>query len=40
MSRDEEAEVVAALERRAAPWTNDDGSLAVPARTWVATATG
>jgi SAM-dependent methyltransferase len=40
MGRDEIDEVVAALEQRAAPWTQDDGSLALPARTWVAAATG
>jgi SAM-dependent methyltransferase len=40
IGRDEIDEVVAALEQRAAPWTQDDGSLALPARTWVAAATG
>jgi SAM-dependent methyltransferase len=40
MGRDEIDEVVAALEQRAAPLTQDDGSLALPARTWVAAATG
>jgi SAM-dependent methyltransferase len=35
----EEEDVVAALAEQAAPWTADDGSLAVPARTWVAAAT-
>ena len=40
MSRDELDDVVAALERSAAPWRQEDGSLAVPARTWVAAATG
>jgi SAM-dependent methyltransferase len=40
MSLDEEAEVVAALEDRAAGWTTEDGSLAIPARTWVGAATG
>ena len=39
MSRDEEAEVIAALERRAAEWTGSDGSLELPARTWVAAGT-
>ena len=39
MSGDEVDDVVAALERRAEPWTEDDGSLAVPARTWVGAAT-
>ncbi|MGH2950112.1 MAG: class I SAM-dependent methyltransferase [Solirubrobacteraceae bacterium] len=32
------AEVQAALARAAAPWTGDDGTIAVPARTWVAVA--
>jgi SAM-dependent methyltransferase len=40
MGRDEIDEVVAALAQRASPWTQDDGSLALPARTWVAAATG
>jgi SAM-dependent methyltransferase len=35
----EEDDVVAALAEQAAPWTSDDGALAVPARTWVAAAT-
>jgi SAM-dependent methyltransferase len=35
----EEDEAVAALAERAAPWTADDGSLALPARTWVAAGT-
>jgi SAM-dependent methyltransferase len=39
MSRGEVDDVVAALEQEAAPWTQQDGSLAVPARTWVAAAT-
>ncbi len=39
LSGDEVDEVVATLERRAAPWAQDDGSLAIPARTWVAAAT-
>jgi len=39
MSRGEVDEVVAALERRAAEWSADDGSLALPARTWVAAGT-
>ena len=39
LARDEVDEVVAALERRAAPWTGDDGALSVPARTWVAAGT-
>jgi SAM-dependent methyltransferase len=37
---DDEQELLAALAEAAAPWTNADGSLAVPARTWVAGATG
>jgi ubiquinone/menaquinone biosynthesis C-methylase UbiE len=32
-------DVLAALADAAAPWTADDGSLALPARTWVAVAT-
>ena len=32
-----EAEIVAALRRTAEPWTRPDGSLRIPARTWVAT---
>ena len=40
LGRDGVDDVVAALERRAEPWTGADGSLAVPARTWVAAATG
>jgi SAM-dependent methyltransferase len=39
MGAAEEADVVAALEARAEPWTAADGSLALPARTWVAVAT-
>ncbi len=35
---DEEA-VRAAIAERAEPWTAEDGSLALPARTWVAAAT-
>jgi SAM-dependent methyltransferase len=35
----EEDELVSALAERAAPWTAPDGSLAVPARTWVAAGT-
>jgi SAM-dependent methyltransferase len=31
-------DIVAELEEVAAPWTQDDGSLAIPARTWVAAA--
>jgi SAM-dependent methyltransferase len=38
-SHDRDDEIVAALAERARPWTAEDGSLQVPARTWVATAT-
>jgi SAM-dependent methyltransferase len=38
-SREQDDEVVAALSARARPWTAEDGSLALPARTWVAAAT-
>jgi SAM-dependent methyltransferase len=38
-SRDHDDEVVQALADQARPWTADDGSLALPARTWVATGT-
>jgi len=37
---DDEAEILGALADAAREWTNEDGSLAVPARTWVAAATG
>jgi SAM-dependent methyltransferase len=37
---DEPEELVGALAEAAQPWTAADGSLAVPARTWVAAATG
>jgi SAM-dependent methyltransferase len=37
---DDEAAVLSALAAAAEPWTADDGSLAIPARTWVAAATG
>jgi SAM-dependent methyltransferase len=37
---DDPAELLAALADAAREWTGDDGSLAVPARTWVAAATG
>ncbi len=37
---DDEPEFLGALAKAAAEWTNEDGSLAVPARTWVAAATG
>jgi SAM-dependent methyltransferase len=33
------ADVVAELDRRGEPWKRDDGSLAIPAKTWVAAAT-
>jgi SAM-dependent methyltransferase len=36
---DDEAEWLDALSRAAAGWTAPDGSLTIPARTWVATAT-
>ena len=38
-SRDQDDEIVAALAERARDWTAEDGSLALPARTWVAAAT-
>ena len=38
-SRDQDGEILAALTEKARPWTADDGSLALPARTWVAAAT-
>jgi SAM-dependent methyltransferase len=38
-SRDQDAEILAALAERVRPYTADDGSLALPARTWVAAAT-
>ena len=34
------AELIAALEETAAPWRQGDGGLAIPARTWVAAASG
>jgi SAM-dependent methyltransferase len=37
---DDPAELLAALADAAREWTADDGSLAIPARTWVAAATG
>ncbi|HET8757239.1 MAG TPA: methyltransferase domain-containing protein [Solirubrobacteraceae bacterium] len=37
---DDEGEILGALAAAAEPWTQDDGSLAIPARTWVAAATG
>ena len=36
---DAEADIVAALGAKAAEWTAEDGSLELPARTWVAAAT-
>jgi SAM-dependent methyltransferase len=39
LDAEEEADVVAALAQKAARWTADDGTLALPARTWVAAAT-
>jgi SAM-dependent methyltransferase len=38
LSPEETAEVLEALREAAAPWTADDGSLTLPARTWVAAA--
>jgi ubiquinone/menaquinone biosynthesis C-methylase UbiE len=38
-SRDQDAEIVEALRAGVRPWTAEDGSLALPARTWVAAAT-
>ena len=38
-SRAQDGEIVESLRVRARPWTGEDGSLAVPARTWVAAAT-
>jgi SAM-dependent methyltransferase len=38
-SRDQDGEILDALSARARPWTSEDGSLALPARTWVAAAT-
>jgi SAM-dependent methyltransferase len=37
---DDEAELLSALADAASEWTADDGSFAIPARTWVAAATG
>jgi SAM-dependent methyltransferase len=39
LSREQEDEIVADLAERAAEWTAGDGSLAVPAKTWVAAGT-
>ena len=36
----DDAELLEALADAAAPWTADDGSLAIPARTWVASRRG
>jgi SAM-dependent methyltransferase len=36
----DEGEWIAALADAAKPWTAEDGSLAIPARTWMAAATG
>ena len=38
-SRDQDAEIVEALRAGVRSWTAEDGSLALPARTWVAAAT-
>ena len=38
-SRAQDDEIVAALAARTTQWTAEDGSLALPARTWVAAAT-
>jgi SAM-dependent methyltransferase len=38
-SRDQDDEIVAALAELARPWTAEDGTLHLPARTWVAAAT-
>jgi SAM-dependent methyltransferase len=38
-SRAQDDEIVEALGARARPWTAEDGSLQLPARTWVAAAT-
>jgi SAM-dependent methyltransferase len=40
MDAAEEADLIAALGEEAGPWTADDGSLTIPARTWVASGTG
>jgi len=39
-SRGDDTALLEALAEAAAPWTADDGSLAIPARTWVAGAEG
>jgi SAM-dependent methyltransferase len=38
LSREQEDEIVDALADRTKQWTAEDGSLAIPARTWVAAA--
>jgi ubiquinone/menaquinone biosynthesis C-methylase UbiE len=38
-SRDHDEEILASLAERVRSWTAEDGSLALPARTWVAAAT-
>jgi SAM-dependent methyltransferase len=38
-TRDHDEAILAALAERTRQWTADDGSLALPARTWVAAAT-
>ena len=38
-SRDQDGEILETLSARARPWTAEDGSLELPARTWVAAAT-
>jgi SAM-dependent methyltransferase len=37
--RSQDDDILQALAERVRPWTADDGSLALPARTWVAAAT-
>jgi hypothetical protein len=37
--RDQDAEIVESLRAGVQRWTAEDGSLALPARTWVAAAT-
>ena len=39
LSAAEQEAVLAGLAERAAPWTGDDGAVAMPARTWVSVAT-
>ena len=38
-TRAHDSEIIESLRAKARPWAAEDGSLAVPARTWVATAT-